>query len=409
MNSGPAPVAPKRRSAAPVMILAGGTGGHIYPGLAVAKALQRHGMAVQWMGAVGAMEEKIVPKHHIPLSTISIRGLRGKDWKTQMTAPIRLLSAIWAASKVLKRNRPCAVISFGGFAAAPGGLAARWLKLPLLVHEQNRVAGLTNKILARVANRVLTGFPDSFINEEVVGNPIRQEIARIPPLSARLSDKGPLRLLVLGGSQGALALNLAVPAACAAIEQLDLAIWHQSGEKGFEQTEAAYRSARINARVMPFIQDMVSAFTWADLVICRAGASTLAEICAVGIGSILVPFAAAVDDHQTHNAQYLVAAGAAVMLKQSAGLAQQLKETLVGLINHPAQRLQMATAARSLAKPNAAEDIATIVLQESQKPPTSLPRRLGSEQPSAKRDDVTSKDRQVSAVLSLPINQGGTS
>ena len=392
-------------SGASVMILAGGTGGHIYPGLAVANVLQARGVAVHWMGASGAMEETIVPRYRIPLSTIEISGVRGKNWATRLAAPMRIWRAVWAAITLLKRHRPGVVISFGGFAAGPGGIAARWLGIPLVVHEQNRVAGLTNKVLARIAVRVLTGFPGSFAKEEVVGNPIRQELAESPPPTERMPRPGPLRVLVLGGSQGALALNRAVPAAFAAMASANVTIWHQAGQKGFEQTQQAYRSAGVVARVVPFIETMVDAYTWADVVICRAGASTLAELCAVGVASILVPFGAAVDDHQSRNAEYLVTAGAALIIKQSPDLAQHLQAAIMTCLDDPARRLSMATAARALAKPKAAEQIAAIILQEYQ-PPTSLgSHRLRSLWQKGERvSSSAEKDRQPCVALAAPTH-----
>jgi UDP-N-acetylglucosamine--N-acetylmuramyl-(pentapeptide) pyrophosphoryl-undecaprenol N-acetylglucosamine transferase len=260
------------------------------------------------------------------------------------------------------------VIAFGGFASGPGGLAARLHGLPLLVHEQNRAPGLTNRVLSRFARRVLTGFPGSFAQrEEAVGNPVRAEIAAIAGPEQRLAGReGPLRVLVLGGSQGARALNNAVPQALAALAgRIAVDVRHQSGEKLHAEALQAYQDAGVTARVEPFIADMAEAFAWADLVVCRSGASTLAELCAVGVGSVLVPFAAAVDDHQTRNAEYLVERGAAVLLKQDETLATRLQDVLRDLSENSARRMQMATAARALAKVDAAERIADIILEES--------------------------------------------
>ena len=394
-------------SVASVMILAGGTGGHIYPGLAVANALQARGVVVRWMGASGAMEERIVPRYRIPLSTIVISGVRGKNWMTRLAAPLRICRAVWAAITLLKRHRPGVVISFGGFAAGPGGIAARCLGIPLVVHEQNRVAGLTNKVLARIAVRVLTGFPGSFAKEEVVGNPIRQELAEIEPPTARMPRPGALRVLVLGGSQGALALNRAVPAAFGAMATADVTIWHQTGQNGFEQTQQAYRSAAISARVVPFIENMVDAYTWADVVICRAGASTLAELCAVGVASILVPFGAAVDDHQSRNAEYLVAAGAALLINQSPDLAQHLQAAIMTYRDDPSRRLSMANAARALAKPKAAEHIAAIIVQAFQPPSGSGSHRSRSlRQKGASLAPSSGNDRHSCVALAAPILGG---
>jgi UDP-N-acetylglucosamine--N-acetylmuramyl-(pentapeptide) pyrophosphoryl-undecaprenol N-acetylglucosamine transferase len=364
------------RDEAPVMILAGGTGGHIFPGLAVAAALHARGVPVSWLGATGGMETRLVPQHGIPIDTISVGGLRGKDAATLVAAPVRLLRALFASWRVMGLRRPRAVVSFGGYAAGPGGLAA-WLRgRPLLVHEQNRAPGFTNKVLARLSRRVLTGFPDTFAGpEEHVGNPVREAIAAVPAPNVRLADHGgPLRLLVLGGSQGARALNTAVPAAVAALGR-PVEVRHQCGERLADEARAAYAEAGIAASLEPFIADMAQAYAWADVVVCRAGALTLAELCAVGVASVLVPFPAAVDDHQTRNAEYLVEQGAARLLPQGGGdLAERLRAVLAELAADPALRRRMADAARGLARPDAAERVAAIVLE------TATPVRASTEE-----------------------------
>ncbi|MCD7098281.1 undecaprenyldiphospho-muramoylpentapeptide beta-N-acetylglucosaminyltransferase [Stenotrophomonas sp. MMGLT7] len=350
----------------PVMILAGGTGGHIFPALAVARVLRERGIPVSWLGAAGRMETRLVPQHGIELDTLEIAGLRGKGALALLGAPLRVLRAVRGAVAVLRRRRPRAVVSFGGFAAGPGGLAARLCGLPLIVHEQNRAPGMTNKVLSRFARRVLTGFPGSFRHEEAVGNPVREDIAAIAPPAQRLAGReGPLRLLVLGGSQGARSLNGAVPQALSALAGSAIEVRHQCGEKLYDEALASYAAAGVRASVEPFIADMTAAYAWADLVVCRAGASTLAELCAAGVGSVLVPFAAAVDDHQTRNAEYLVERGAAVLLKQDDALAANLQRTLAELCADPALRLSMAQAARGLARTDAAERIADIILEEA--------------------------------------------
>jgi UDP-N-acetylglucosamine--N-acetylmuramyl-(pentapeptide) pyrophosphoryl-undecaprenol N-acetylglucosamine transferase len=356
-----------------VMILAGGTGGHIFPGLAVAAALRARGARVSWLGADGGMETRLVPQHGIAIDTIAVSGVRGKGLKTLLGAPLRVFNAIRAAQRVLGLRQPTAVISFGGFAAGPGGIAARLRGTPLFVHEQNRAPGLTNRVLARVARRVLTGFPQTFIGVDavLVGNPVRAEIAAVAPPAERFASRtGPLRLLVLGGSQGARALNLAVPQALQGLAgpslfEQAIEVRHQCGEKLRVDAERAYADAGLDASVEPFIADMANAYAWADLVVCRAGALTLAEVCAVGVGSVLVPFPQAVDDHQTRNAEYLVERGAAVLLSQDDALAARLRSVLVELRADPARRLAMAAAARVLARPDAAERVAGIVLEAS--------------------------------------------
>ncbi len=351
---------------APVMILAGGTGGHIFPGLAVAAALRARGVPVAWLGADGAMETRLVPQHGIELDTIAVKGLRGKGIATLLGAAVRVLAAVRAAARVLHAKRPRAVLSFGGYASGPGGIAARLAGLPLLVHEQNRAPGLTNRVLSKVARRVLVGFPQTFAGEEVVGNPVRTEIAAIAPPAQRFAGRaGALRLLVLGGSQGARALNAAVPQAIASLQGIAFDIRHQCGEKMLDDARRAYADANVAASVEPFIADMAAAYAWADLVVCRAGALTLAELCAAGVGSVLVPFPQAVDDHQTRNAEYLVERGAALLFAQDARLADKLAQALRGLAADPQRRLAMAEAARSIALPDAAEKVADIVLQEA--------------------------------------------
>ena len=353
---------------APVMILAGGTGGHIFPALAVAKVLRARGVPVTWLGADGAMETRLVPQHDIPLDTIAISGVRGKGALAMLGVPLRVFKAVRSAAAVLRQRAPRAVVSFGGFAAGPGGMAARLQRRPLLVHEQNRAPGFTNRVLAKFARRILTGFPGSFpAREEAVGNPVRSEIAMLPlPAQRYAVPARHLKLLVLGGSQGARVLNHALPQALAALSELQIDVRHQCGEKMRDEAVRAYAEAGVAASVESFIADMAQAYSWADLVVCRAGASTLAELCAVGIGSVLVPFAAAVDDHQTKNAMYLVEHGAALLLRQDDQLATRLQQVLGELAVDPTRRLAMAEAARALAKPDAAERIADIILEESE-------------------------------------------
>lgn len=344
-----------------VMVMAGGTGGHIFPGLAVAQALMARGARVRWLGADGGMETRLVPQQGIAIDTIAVKGLRGKGMVALLGAPLRILRAVRDAARVLRQQRPDAVISFGGYAAGPGGIAARLAGIPLLVHEQNRAAGMTNKTLAKVARKVLVGFPQTFAKEVHVGNPVRAQITQVAPPEQRDFDHaGPLRLLVLGGSQGARALNNAVPQAVAALGA-PVEIVHQAGEKLLDEARAAYANAGVSAQVEPFIADMAAAYAWADLVVCRAGALTLAELCAVGVGSVLVPFPQAVDDHQTRNAEYLVERDAAVLLPQRDDLALRLQTVLAELSADAGKRVSMARAARALARSDAAERVADAV------------------------------------------------
>ena len=354
-------------SAPLVLIMAGGTGGHIFPGLAVAQALRERGARVAWLGADGGMETRLVPPHDIAIDTIAVAGVRGKGLATLLGAPLRILRAVRDAARVLRARQPSAVVSFGGFAAGPGGIAARIAGIPLLVHEQNRAAGMTNKALAKVAKQVLVGFPQTFARETHVGNPVRAQIAQVaPPEQRGFAHAGALRLLVLGGSQGARALNNAVPQAVAALG-LPVEILHQAGEKMLDDARKAYADAGVAATVEPFIADMAAAYAHADLVVCRAGALTLAELCAVGVGSVLVPFPQAVDDHQTRNAEFLVERGAALLLPQGEDLAARLQPLLAELAADPGKRLAMATAARALARPDAAARVADAVLETIRK------------------------------------------
>jgi len=347
--------------------MAGGTGGHIFPGLAVAQALRERGVQVAWLGADGGMETRLVPQHGVAIDTIAVKGVRGKGMASLLAAPVLILRAVRDAARVLRARQPSAVVSFGGFAAGPGGIAARIAGIPLLVHEQNRAAGMTNKALAMVARQVLVGFPQTFATETLVGNPVRAQIAQVaPPAQRDFGHGGALRLLVLGGSQGARALNNAVPHAVAALG-LPVEILHQAGEKMLDEARKAYADAGVAATVEPFIADMAAAYAHADIVVCRAGALTLAELCAVGVGSVLVPFPQAVDDHQTRNAEYLVERGAALLLKQGDDLAARLQQVLAELAANPGKRLAMANAARSLAMPDAAARVADAVLETIRK------------------------------------------
>lgn len=350
----------------PIMILAGGTGGHIFPGLAVAQALRQRGVPAVWLGAAGKMETRLVPQHGIEIDTLDIAGVRGKGAVTLLMAPFKLFGAVMQARSRLRARDARAVVSFGGFAAGPGGLAARLAGIPLIVHEQNRAPGMTNRVLAKFANRVLSGFPGSFPSEQVVGNPVRAEIASIAPPAERFADRaGRVRMLVLGGSQGARALNVALPKALREIDMAALEVRHQCGEKMLEAAQQAYAEASVLASVEPFIADMAAAYAWADLVVCRAGALTLAELCAAGLGAVLVPFPAAVDDHQTRNAEFLVERGAAVLVAEGEGFEARLVEALRPLLADGSRRHALAEAARKLAQPDAADRIADIVLQEA--------------------------------------------
>ena len=343
--------------------MAGGTGGHIFPGLAVADALKRKGIPVRWLGAEGGMETRQVPPHGIELDLVAITGLRGKGLMRWVQMPWILLKAVWQARRILAVTRPGCAVSFGGYAAAPGGIAA-WSKgIPVLVHEQNRIPGLTNKLLARIACKIFQGFPGTFPDSagaEDSGNPVRREVANLPDPRSRFTGRsGPIRLLVTGGSQGAQVLNLVVPAALALLpEQISYEVRHQAGATRVDEALEGYAIAKVDAEVKPFIDDMAEAYSWADIVICRSGALTVSELAAAGLGSVLVPFALAVDDHQTRNAEYLADSGAAVILPQATLNANTLSTTLEPLLSSREVLLSMARSARQLAFPDAADKVA---------------------------------------------------
>lgn len=358
-----------------IMIMAGGTGGHVFPALAVAQQLQSQGVEVIWMGTHRGIEAKVVPAAGIQMEWVSVSGLRGKGAVSWLLAPFKLLVALMQSVVVLFRCRPMAVLGMGGFVAGPGGLVTWLLRKPLLIHEQNAIAGLTNRLLARVATRTMQAFPNALPQKSqplLSGNPVRAEIAALPEPQQRYSVRsGRLRLLVLGGSLGARSLNEVVPAAVSALsDEQRPEIWHQAGEKLIDEARGGYRDASIDARIEPFIENMAEAYGWADLVLCRAGALTIAELSAAGVASLLVPYPYAVDDHQAHNAAYLGDGGAAVMMRQDALSAEALAELWQGLYqqhnSHDGVRnhlLSMATSARALAKPDAVQQVADLCIE----------------------------------------------
>ena len=353
-----------------VLIMAGGTGGHVFPALAVAERLRAHGIPTVWMGTRRGLEATLVPKAEIPIEWIGVAGLRGKGLGQKLAMPLITGRALWQARVILQRLQPRVVLGMGGFASGPGGLMARLLGIPLVVHEQNAIAGLTNRILARIASQVLEAFPNTFPAARqamTVGNPVRNLIAALPPPAKRFAERqGRLRLLVLGGSQGALVLNQRVPQALALLRESELPkVWHQAGGQLHQAAEAAYRDAGITARLTPFIEDIAEAYGWADLVVCRAGALTIAELAVAGVGALLVPFPFAVDDHQTANAHFLAQGGAALLVQQAELNAERLAAILRDLLGDRTQLLRMAEAARSLAKIEAAEQVARVCLDQA--------------------------------------------
>ena len=352
----------KRQS---VLIMAGGTGGHIFPGLAVAESLRDRGIPVSWLGAAGGMECERVPAAGIELRTVDISGIRGKGLVSWLALPWRLTRAVFQAFRHLGIASPACAVSFGGYAAGPGGLAAKLRGVPLLVHEQNRIPGMTNRVLAKMARVVLQAFPGSWpekLNPRDCGNPVRRSVVELAAPDKRFEGRtGPTRLLITGGSQGALALNRLLPAALALLPDEDRPdVRHQAGRGRAEHTRIAYQEAGLECEVSDFIDDMAEAYGWADLVVCRAGALTVSELASAGLGSILVPFPHAVDDHQTRNAEFLVEAGAAQLMPESGSTPDALAELLAILLTDREHLNSMAVAARAVAIPDAAERVAAL-------------------------------------------------
>ena len=348
-----------------VLIIAGGTGGHIFPALAVADLLASQGVEIAWLGSEIGLEKNLVPER-FPLHFIAVKRLRGKGWRAALTAPWNMLSSAWQAWRIIRRIKPQAALAMGGFVSGPGGLAAKLAGVRLVVHEQNAIAGYTNRILARFADAVAAAYPGVFATQfkaKVVGNPVRAEIMAIPAPSERVTDYSrPLRILVLGGSQGAHALNQLVVKCAAFPWQNQIELWHQTGKKDYPELQAQYSTIPVTARVAPFIEDMPTAYQWADLLIARAGALTVAEIAASGLPSILVPFPYAVDDHQWHNARYLESAGAAKIVREADLTVAKLTDMIKEFLHHRAELLTMAQKARDLSQPHAAQQVADLLL-----------------------------------------------
>ncbi|TNE80125.1 MAG: undecaprenyldiphospho-muramoylpentapeptide beta-N-acetylglucosaminyltransferase [Gammaproteobacteria bacterium] len=342
--------------------MAGGTGGHVFPALAVAQALRAREVSVSWLGTRRGIEAELVPAHDLPINYIDVAGLRGKGLVKLLWAPLLLVRALWQALAVLRRERPDAVLGLGGFASGPGGLAARLLGIPLVIHEQNAIAGTTNKLLGKMANRILEAFPGALPRGEWTGNPVRPEIGALPEPRQRIAPADrPRHLLVLGGSLGALAINQLLPEALALLPEAGRPqVIHQCGRAHQQVTEEAYQQAGVEAQVEPFIADMAAAYGWADLVICRSGALTVSELAAAGVASILIPFPFAIDDHQTHNGQWLVDGGAAELIQQNELSAEKLAGRLTRWLSDGERLKTMAENARKLAKPHVAERVADI-------------------------------------------------
>ena len=348
-----------------IMIMAGGTGGHIFPALAVAEYLRAQGCAIVWLGSRTGMEARLVGPRGYTMAWIRFSGVRGKGWLRMVTLPMELLVAFWQSAKAIFAHRPDAVLGMGGYVSFPGGMMASFLNRPLAVHEQNAIPGLANRILARLADRVLAGFPGAFGSAAVIwtGNPVRQDIAALPAPEQRYGARaGALSLLVVGGSQGAQVLNTVVPEALALLPTATRPlVMHQAGQGHQAAVEARYRSHGVQADVVAFIDDMARRYADTDLIICRAGASTIAELAAAGVASVLVPFPHAVDDHQSVNAGFLAGRGAALLIPQGEFTAQRLSQVLAGCTREALAA--MAQKARAAAKPEATREVAEICLE----------------------------------------------
>lgn len=345
-----------------LMIAAGGTGGHIFPAIAVADLLREQGWRIVWLGSFGGMEERLVPMQNIELHLLPVTGLRGKSVLTLLLAPWRIVKSVWLARRLIKNAQVDVVLGMGGFASGPGGIAAKLSGVPLLLHEQNAIAGMTNRYLAKLANKVMAAFPEAFpanVEVDVVGNPVRKAISASAPNPARES----LRVLVVGGSRGAAALNETMPEVIAALRSALVEVWHQTGKGHLEKTQNLYlRQLDIEqikrVQISEFIDDMASAYAWADVVVCRAGALTVSELAMAGKPAIFVPYPHAVDDHQYHNARYLADRDASWIVRQGAELKPKLIERMQILLNDREVLHTAAQKAASLAQPLAGRQVA---------------------------------------------------
>ncbi len=351
-----------------ILIMAGGTGGHVFPALAVADEMRRLGHRISWLGSVNGMESKFIPGFGYEMDLISVKGLRGNGIAGWLLAPFKLTQSLFQSLAVMKRRKPDFVLGMGGFVTGPGAIAARLTGIPLMIHEQNAIVGMTNRLLAPLAARVMQAFPHTFAEKHralTTGNPVRNEIIDIPEPQLRTKDSTRLRILVVGGSLGAHTLNTVVPEAISKIDKtIRPVVRHQCGEKHLELTKAAYSAVGVESEVLPFIADIASSYRWADLVICRSGALTVSELAAVGIASILVPFPYAVDDHQYHNALYLEKGNAAVIKRNNEFTPQWLSAYLqplcADLENGRNRLLAMAMNGRALARTSATQEVVGI-------------------------------------------------
>jgi UDP-N-acetylglucosamine--N-acetylmuramyl-(pentapeptide) pyrophosphoryl-undecaprenol N-acetylglucosamine transferase len=351
--------------AANVLIMAGGTGGHVFPALACAREFQARGYNVHWLGTPRGIENELVPAAGLPLHLIDVVGLRGKGWLALLKAPLALLKALLQARKLIRELEPVCVLGMGGYVTGPGGLAAKLAGVPLIIHEQNAVAGTANRSLAPLANRICEAFPNTFASTSklcTTGNPVREELFLETPRSALKNRQA--HLLVLGGSLGAEPLNKLLPAALSLVDaQIRPQVFHQCGKQHEQVTAERYKAAVVEAEVAPFISNMAQAYGWADLVVCRAGALTISELAAAGLPAFLLPLPHAIDDHQTRNASYLAKQGAAVLLTQASTSAADLAASLSEVLMHTDRLNTMASTARRLAKPDATRSVVNVCLE----------------------------------------------
>lgn len=348
-----------------LMVMAGGTGGHVFPALAVAKSLQSSGTEITWLGTRRGLEASVIPNNGIPIEWVTVEGLRGKGMMSVILAPFKLLRAMWQSAGVIRRVQPDCILGMGGFVAGPGGLVARLMGRPLVVHEQNAVAGLTNKYLAKLANRVLTGFPNVGglpSSAQWVGNPVRESIVA-DPVTKEVGDVGSVNVLIIGGSQGAHSFNSQLPGVFKQLSLASASIWHQSGKGRNDSVTALYEEYGVEAKVSEFIQDMAAAYRWADVLICRAGAMTIAECCAAAKPALLVPYPFSAGDHQLKNAQAMVDVGAAKMVMNENIDQAEMVTALKTLLSSKRELAQMGQRARTLHKPNALADVAAACLE----------------------------------------------
>ncbi len=346
------------------MVMAGGTGGHVFPGLAVAKQLQQQGWQIRWLGTADRMEAELVPKHGIEIDFIQVKGLRGQGIGRLLKAPFQIVNAIFQARRYLKQWQPDAVLGMGGYVSGPGGVAAWSMGIPVVLHEQNAVAGLTNRWLSKIAKRVFQAFPGAFTEAQVVGNPVRQDVATLPEPQVRFAERNePIRILVMGGSQGAQILNRTLPDVLAVLGD-NYQVCHQAGKNNQQSVEQAYRALQIkNAHVTEFIEDVAGAYAWADLLVCRSGALTVSEVAAAGVGAIFIPFMHK-DRQQALNADHLVACGAAKMIEQPQLTVEKLAKEIASLERH--DLLLMAQQARAAAQLDADKVVADAIIALTQ-------------------------------------------